>query len=509
MRIGEPESDIANFIDRINKIDEIPNVLLETLAAYRPRLPYKPEMIDWSECQFGPGSFSNTHKKDPALYSSISKLRMAISNPVDFCKSAEVPKTFKKPRLIAAHALNELLQQYPVARALMRETQKASHGAIRYHDQDWSRIHCTTQFDSLDQSTASDLVRDFHVAWAMPEWHPLLNHVRTKYVMIKGTKMSLATMFATMGSPLTFPTETWVFYSFTYAIMAMCGASKEDLALIIVYGDDILVPHPWGPIVIYFMELLGFKPNASKSFFREGEPFRETCGAETYHDRDITPARMPRGATETWYLGFSIPQMASLVSNFTSRGAWITAEILTEYLFPIESEDCISTPRCSGVWKLRKDYNDLSPLLRTVGINDEDAQFCVDSPLSPYTRGGHDRKQYYPPYKKDKSIAHIPGRIQSPITISQKDFYANNRRFWRLYWNMKICARRSGVLLTPAETQVVITNWMKNGYSYDIRGLFPPNPGSLCDHYDQYSYRKMLKLLGETPEKKFRKDVSK
>jgi hypothetical protein len=74
---------------------------------------------------------------------------------------------------------------------------------------------------------------------------------------------------------------------------------------------------------------------------------------------------------------------------------------------------------------------------------------------------------------------------------------------------MKSHARCSGVFLTPDETQVVIAKWRESGFSHDVRGLFPLNPGSLCDHYDQRGYKRMLTLLGETPEKKFRKDVSK
>lgn len=513
MRCGEPASGFPDLIDRINNPPIVSEAVLKMLQPYMPELHFDPKEIDWRDLGFGPGSFANKHQKSSHVYSKISRLRIAHTHPCDFCKGVEVPKTFKQKRQIATCPLNEQMLQYPVSRYLMKVTEISSRGAIRYRDQSYSRDKCNLDHDTLDQTAASDLVRLIHVKYTAEAAYGLLCRLRTKYIVINKKKYPLNNMFATMGSPLTFPTETWVFYSLTYAICKMCGATEEELRQIVVYGDDIIVPHKYGEVNIYFFELLGFIPNRSKSFFSENELFRETCGAETYAGIDITPARMPRGATIEWYLSMSIGQMADLVSNFDTHYAWVTAEILSEFLFPGDKSEYPFTPstRCSGVWELRgtQSYKRALPWLQTVGFNDESAIVCVMSSLTPYLPGRHDTQQYYPPYKKDKSIAHLPCRTSSPISVSETTFYANHRRFWRQYWLMKEGAARGNEFLSAKQADNLLAGWRMHEDIKILRALFQLPPGDLFSAYSQKDYERLRAIFGENIESEYKERRSK
>jgi hypothetical protein len=222
----------------------------------------------------------------------------------------------------------------------------------------------------------------------MPEWYGLLKGVRTKqFVLAKPERVyDLAPMFATMGSFLTFPVETWVFYSYTYAILKMCGATSDELKAIKVYGDDIIVPAKFAEEVIDFLEDLGFEVNRTKSYWRAEEPFRETCGAETWNNVDITPARMPRGTSLDWLRTFTVPQLVALISNFSEKGLYITADVLYQYVFA-----CHRSGDSNGDFLgLRNDPKLRAYLFRClmkVGVNDPDSPLWIDSPLSPWREG--------------------------------------------------------------------------------------------------------------------------
>lgn len=107
--------------------------------------------------------------------------------------------------------------------------------------------------------------------------------------------------FASMGSAMTFPIESMVFW--TIVVMAVCRSrgeylpTKQTLSELqedaSVYGDDIIVPVKYTQSVMDTLELFGLKVNRSKSFTFSN--FRESCGAEFYDGHDVTIIRARKG----------------------------------------------------------------------------------------------------------------------------------------------------------------------------------------------------------------------
>jgi hypothetical protein len=422
MRVGKPDDGLASFLDRVEHPQDVSHNIQEMLTPYLPKLPYRPEMIDWDQVAFGPGSFSNEHKQTPSTISKDVRLIWSFARSCSYSKVASVPKNFKTNRLIAAEPLEHQLRQYPIARALMRETEYRSFGAIRYHDQNNNRSSCIRMYATADQSNASDNVQLDHIKHTMPEWWPLLRQFRTSLFIIKrdDKPKSLDPIFATMGSFLTFPCESWVFYAYTYAILKLCGASRAELRAIRVYGDDVIIPREYYPVWKYFMEFLGFQINGTKSFWMADEPFRETCGVETYDDVDITPYRMPRSTTLEWYREMTFPQLIDMINNMNDHEAYITAHLLIS--------EMIASARCnagSGFWAERRDAEHLRRLMLGVGINDTEAEISVDDVVDLQTVEGH---------------GHFT-RISAswrPLTVSASMFYSQHHLFWRRYNQLRM-----------------------------------------------------------------------
>lgn len=351
-------------------LDELQENLISSLLPFMPGLPSPPR--DWSNhCAFGPGAVAET----PGQLSPYNKIRLLAdledsNDDKDRTPTSRiilVPKNWKKKRLIAAEPIRKGFLQHGLAAVLMDAIEACS--PIRFSDQGQNRCRCDVKHATIDLSDASDSVLLRHVSLILPEWYEELVSVRSSHAQYKNDPAVPLGMYGTMGSACTFPVETWVFYSLTYGIMNFLGATADELKDIRVYGDDIVVPCIWGQVVADFLVSVGFKVNASKSFWDTSVGYRETCGKETFYNSDVSPLRLPRGSTEMWLRRVDFQSVADFLTQLAYYGCFETQRAI---LSSIES------------WGARS-FLKTSPRLGTRSTDENLPAFTVFAPTSVET----------------------------------------------------------------------------------------------------------------------------
>jgi len=142
----------------------------------------------------------------------------------------------------------------------------------------------TGDLATIDLSSASDSIsRELVFQSVSPFWFTLLDDLRCDRTIVDG-EVHVNEMFSSMGNGFTFELESLLFWAIAKATAHFAG-DKTDV--ILVYGDDIVVPSDWAPRLIYALSVLGFRTNESKTFFTG--PFRESCGGHYYAGLDVTP----------------------------------------------------------------------------------------------------------------------------------------------------------------------------------------------------------------------------
>lgn len=218
-----------------------------------------------------------------------------------------VAKTKQKPRLISIEpSYNQFLQQ-SLHTALKEELGKTA--ICGYLSQEPNKLLArvaseTGDFATLDLSEASDRVSMQLVERLFafnPAFLGYLHATRSRAVTLPDGSLLNLNKFASMGSALTFPVETMVFT--TIVIYAICKAERnftegfvkgllwnsQDLR---IFGDDIIVPTQYYPIVTHLLTACGLKVNESKSFPTGW--FKESCGGDYYKGTNVTPVYVRR-----------------------------------------------------------------------------------------------------------------------------------------------------------------------------------------------------------------------
>jgi hypothetical protein len=241
-----------------------------------------------------------------------------------------VPKTALTPRLITVEpSYNQFLQQ-----GLSTELRKRlSHlPVVNITDQLRNRKLALEgsrdgSLATLDLSDASDRLmaglvrRVFGWNQSFVDW---LFSTRSQIVQLPSGELTHVNKFAGMGSALTFPVQTMVF--FAIVVLAHCESegnfSRSFVRAFLtrgnvgVYGDDIIVPSAISPIVIRLLAEFGLKVNTSKSF--SVGRFRESCGGDYYGGINVTPLYVRRN------LPSSRHDVTELVSLSSFRNAWVS-----------------------------------------------------------------------------------------------------------------------------------------------------------------------------------------
>jgi hypothetical protein len=229
---------------------------------------------------------------------------MEAPNGAPWSRLIDVPKTFLKPRLIAAEPGEHQWCQQNLKAYMYSRCRKSWIGKfVRFNDQTLNQQLCrkgslTGLLATLDLSSASDRVTCHAVGnlfRARQEVLQALRASRTHQILIEhkiprnGVKCEILELrkFSTMGSACTFPVESLMFLAATIA--AILTVREEAVTernirklegSVAVFGDDIVVPVDSRELLVRGLEILDFKVNLAKSFWTG--KFRESCGVDSY-----------------------------------------------------------------------------------------------------------------------------------------------------------------------------------------------------------------------------------
>ncbi len=258
-----------------------------------------------------------------------------------------VPKTAEKPRLICIEASYNQYMQQALMQNLRLELERG-RSICSFVDQSVNRSMAiegsvSGKLSTIDLSDASDRVSLSLVEQLFgfnPSFLRYLRLSRSPFAQLPDGGLVLLNKFASMGSALTFPVEAMVFTALV--VTSICRDRRDFSPRLIkrlgkrgmglsVYGDDIIVPTEHAHSAIAALESVGLKVNHSKSFL--SGKFRESCGADAYDGRDVTPVYMrrqiPRNRTE-------VPEVTSLTSFrnqiWTKYGNCRTVQHIDDYL---------------------------------------------------------------------------------------------------------------------------------------------------------------------------------
>jgi hypothetical protein len=419
MDAGNPPTSIGEFYDRVANPARVDLTKIEDIVKLAPKLhlwiptgnclrhnPSVTSAVDWSKSGFGPGSFSEKVQRLSA--SKITKLfrwKILLTDHKAAAQVLHVPKTYKSDRIITKTSLHDQIGAVPLYNALITAIEKQSGHRINFTDQEHSRRKCDINHDTLDFSAASDRNLCTHVqAVTDPRTFQVIMTLRTKIMQFDvKDKIYLPSdaslilrdyeMFATMGCVLTFPVMTWTIYSLTIGFMKYMGATKAELNEVVVFGDDLLVPHTWGYAVARFFNSIGFVVNTDKSFYEADCLFRETCGEETYDNESIKPLRVARGSNLGWWSSLSPFQLADFITTCNDRQLFNLAKLLVDELVKYDGSKetsiyyrVASVKDKEGRKRYEVDANWVSAL-QQMGVNDVDASINLQSKRSLLRKG--------------------------------------------------------------------------------------------------------------------------
>ena len=222
-------------------------------------------------------------------------------------KLSAVPKDFKGPRLIASEPVENQWCQQSIKEFLYHRVQHTFLGnSIDFHDQSKSQVAAIRaslvgDMCTMDLSAASDRISCDLVEALFRANTPLLNAfraVRTQFLTTnedsKAPRVHRLRKFSTMGSALTFPVQSLVFYCIVVGVglsLSNAATSQRSIRrlgrLVRIFGDDLIFPVDWEPHVRNALVAFGLKVNTSKTFI--GNNFRESCGADGFRGADVTP----------------------------------------------------------------------------------------------------------------------------------------------------------------------------------------------------------------------------
>ena len=305
---------------------------------------------------YGVSSMENAQGDNPSSHHPVES-----DYPSRLCC---VPKDMRGPRLIAAEPTANQWAQQGLADHIVgciRRFPEDIGGSITFHNQSNSAYMAlsgsrTAKLATVDLSSASDRLSCWLVQRIFRGNLPLLRllaNTRTRFMMnevdVKMPKIVELNKFATMGSALTFPVQSVVFFVLTAAAVVYSrGLRPTDWALacgsVQVYGDDIVVPVDALDSLRALLSAVGLKVNVSKTF--SGRNFREACGIEAFRGYDCTPAK-PRHLFDSDG-SVSLISCIDVANLLHERGLWHSAQKVRTLAGEVGSIPMTRTG--SGVW---------------------------------------------------------------------------------------------------------------------------------------------------------------
>lgn len=271
-------------------------------------------------------------------YAPVGDAAIKLTEPSS--RLVAVPKTQKAPRLIAAEPTSHQWCQQAVA-SFLNERIAATHlgKSIDFRQQSLSqdaarRGSLTGDTATVDLSSASDRISTWLIERMFRRNHSLLRafvSTRTRFITQdldkKSPSLYRLRKFSSMGSALTFPVQSILFFMLVIGIGChLTGTKPKDYwrlcKQVRVYGDDLIFPVAWVPQVIEVFTSLYLKVNVDKTFYHGS--FREACGVDVWKGHDVTPSYFLQFPEEA-KLG-SIASIVQTSNNFFLKGFWRTAQ---------------------------------------------------------------------------------------------------------------------------------------------------------------------------------------
>ena len=226
------------------------------------------------------------------------------------------------------------------------ENHRLTHRSIRFSDQTVNqtlayRSSIDRRLATLDLKDASDRVH-LHLVQRIFKTSGLLEYLedaRSIHATLPNGKNIVLFKYASMGSALCFPVEACVFYTLIQSAMHQLDGRRPSSRSIRdysekidIYGDDIIVPVEYTDVVVNYLESFALKVNVNKSF--RNSHFRESCGADFYKGRLVTPIyarRLPHDDSRHWGAE-DVMSWNATADLFYLRGKWVIAEAIRSML---------------------------------------------------------------------------------------------------------------------------------------------------------------------------------
>lgn len=210
-----------------------------------------------------------------------------------------VPKSYKTFRTISMESSTTQFYQQSVWKTIDNHVSRSRYlrSRIGFHEQERNQVlaregSLERNYATIDLSSASDSV-SYELVKRLFRGTPLLRFLiatRSPRTLLPDGRLLTLKKFAPMGSATCFPIETIIFAAVCQLVTWEHGVTGDFS----VFGDDIIVPTQCVDDVIYYLTLLGFYVNVSKSFTDPTCWFRESCGGEYVDGYDITPMMVSR-----------------------------------------------------------------------------------------------------------------------------------------------------------------------------------------------------------------------
>lgn len=350
-RISDPDPrKRARLSACLGALDKISSILATTLGPYDPS--------DWRH-KHGPGAVSEVTGPSNKFYWTGWSDTLELEYPIADCgfhsfaawadrcrqdqgfsshepysRMVAVPKSYSKPRLIAAEpSQNQWCQQNLLAYFSGRSRATWIGQFVRFDDQTPNQELCkagarTGALATVDLSAASDRVSCHFVGQLFRSNPKVLRSLRASRTRLckqlltrKVPELFALKKFSTMGNACTFPVESFGFLCVALACVLTERGKPVTLKTIrslkgsvAVFGDDLVVPVDCRELLVETLEVLHFKVNSHKSFW--GKNFRESCGVDSFMGIDVTPVYW-----KTFYDGGpeSLESVIGTVNNLYKR----------------------------------------------------------------------------------------------------------------------------------------------------------------------------------------------
>jgi len=258
-----------------------------------------------------------------------------------------VPKTLKTPRIIAIEPVCMQYTQQSLLELLVPCLEKSTvlSGALGFTDQVPNQQLAlssskTGVSSTLDLSEASDRVSNLLVLRMLacvPDLSGAIQACRSTRADVPGHGVITLAKFASMGSATCFPVEAMTFLVIVLSgILRSQGSPvtlkslKRALKGVRIYGDDIIVPTEYAPIVISELSDFGLKVNLAKSFVTG--KFRESCGMDAYDGSNVKPTYCSDLLPESRRNTENVISLFSLYNQLYLAGLWCGARYLLAWM---------------------------------------------------------------------------------------------------------------------------------------------------------------------------------